>query len=251
MGKTGKSLCAVLGAVIVTAPAVPAAWAEDGVSARPAVTAPGRLRERDAQAALHEVLQISVGEASERLGDVGAFAVGERYHIGLPDVFLAMRGDWNAVGRSGALARLEEAMNRAAAAVASTAEPLLREKAAELKFYDSVAVVMSGDQAGAKFFAMRARPELEQRLRPVVAEALAGAGAFAALAEAAQAAGQPAKAGAYKDLVIQRTLTGLLDAVFIETGRIEADLRAAPQGRGSPLLEQVFSRGAQTAGISP
>jgi hypothetical protein len=107
--------------------------------------------------------------------------------------------------------------------------------------------VRSGDRAASRFYAMRTRAALEASLAPIVERALSDAGAYAALSVAAQAAGNAAKANDYRAMVTSQTLAGVLDATFDETGRLEADIRAAPAGRGSDLLNDVFSGALQTA----
>jgi hypothetical protein len=175
------------------------------------------------------------------------FSAGGPHHIDLPQQLAAMRGDWNAVGRSGALVKLDDAMNRAAAGVVAASGPIFQRQAVDVDFYDSVAVVRSGDRAASRFYAMRARAALEASLAPIVERALSDAGAYSALSEAAQAAGNAGKAADYRAMVASQTLAGVLDATFDETGRMEAEIRAAPAGRGSDLLTDVFSGALQTA----
>ncbi|MGE3302943.1 MAG: DUF4197 family protein [Hyphomonadaceae bacterium] len=198
------------------------------------------LRQKDADLALREALLISANGAVRELEAQGAFDAPNR-RIALPETLEAMRGDWNSVGRSGALERLQTAMNAAAAVSVASAGAPLKQAIATVDFFDPAGIVLSGDRAASQFLALRTRADLERDLRPVVVAALAQSGAFAALTEAGEAVGQADKANGYRDPVTQRTLTGVLDALFEEIGRNEQGLRAEPAGRGSPLLEQVFS----------
>jgi hypothetical protein len=52
-------------------------------------------------------------------------------------------------------------------------------------------------------------------------------------------------------MVAKQTLAGVLDATLDEAGSLEADIRAAPAGRGSDLLNDVFSSVLQTARGGP
>jgi hypothetical protein len=198
------------------------------------------IKQKEADQALRETLRIAIAGATAALEAPNAFSAKKR-HIDLPEPLASMRGDWNAVGRSGALERLETAMNLAAESAVPQAGSTVLGEAATVDFYDPVAVVMSGDQAASRMLALRSRARLEQKLGPLLEQSLARSGAFAALADAAQAAGQPEKSGDYRVVIVRRTMAGLLDAIFAETCRIEGEIRAEPAGRGSPVLEQVFS----------
>ena len=198
----------------------------EDAKARPLFVAAKMIKQRDADRALRETLRRAVDSASARLGTAGAFAHNRTRHIPLPNSLNSLRGSWNAVGRSGYLDALEDAMNRAA----ETAAPMARESFLEIvdrvDFSDAVAIVRSGDAAATQLFAARERQDLERRLRPLVETALINAGAFTALDSAAAAINSPKQGAAYRPVIIDATLSGELDAYFAEMGICErADSR--------------------------
>ena len=206
------------------------------------------IKQRDADRALRETLAHAADAATARLGRPAAFSADPARHLALPEALKAMRGNWNAVGRSGALTALEAAMNSAAEAAAPSCRPFLQDAIVDIDFSDAVAIVRSGDEAASRFFAVRVRAALEVQIRPNIEAALTRAGAFEALDRAAVAGGAPQRAAAYRDRVIDATVAGELDAVFAEMRAEERDIRADPTGRGSPLLRDVFS---SYGGVSP
>src|ERR1700733_7462912 len=84
------------------------------------------IKQRDADRALRETLTQSAVNATGRLGEAGAFSHTPTHGIALPKQLNSLRGDWNAVGRSGALETLQAAMNSAAETAAPQALPTLR-----------------------------------------------------------------------------------------------------------------------------
>jgi hypothetical protein len=199
------------------------------------------LKERDADRALRETLTHAADAATQRLARAGAYGGDPAHHVALPDPLRAMRGEWNAVGRSGALTTLEAAMNQAAEMAAPGCRPLLHRAIADIDFSDAVAIVRSGDEAATQFFAVRVRAGLAEEIRPLVEDALTRAGAFAALDQAAAAGRAPQRAGEYRPRIIDATVAGEINALFAEMRAEERDIRADPTGRGSPLLRDVFS----------
>ena len=199
------------------------------------------IRQHDADKALRETLNQAAIAASARLGKPGAFAENPSHRVALPPALQAVRGSWNPIGRSGALDRLQAAMNQAAEAGALLARPLLLAQIEDLDFSDAVAIVRSGDEAATQFLAIRTRDALAGALRPGIENELTKAGGFAALAEAAEAAGMPERARGYRDEVIAATIDGELDALFGEMRTEERSIRLDPASRGSPVLQSVFS----------
>jgi hypothetical protein len=231
----------ILGSLIIAAAAV----AEAG-AAQPAVQRPQALmsfkpiKERDADRALREALTHAADYATARLGQPGGFERSSSWRVPLPEDLRSVRGNWNDVGRSGALERLQSAMNRAAEFSAPQARPSLHEAVDSLDFGDAVAIVRSGDKAASQFFSLRSRASVEAQMRPIVEANLSRAGAFAALDDAAAAAGAPARAAKYRAPVVETTLRRTVDALLGEMGAQESSLRASPE-RGSPLMRDVFS----------
>ncbi|HVY02644.1 MAG TPA: DUF4197 domain-containing protein [Caulobacterales bacterium] len=215
--------------------------AAEGDQPRSLFVAAKMIKQRDADRALRETLRRAVDSASVRLGAPGAFTRSPKRHIGLPGALNSLRGAWNAVGRSGALDALEDAMNRGAETAAPMARETFQDIVERVDFSDAVAVVLTGDAAATQLLAARERADLERRLRPLIETALNGSGAFAALDQAAAAANSPKHAAAYRPAVIDATLSAVLDAYFAEMGARERAIRADPEAQGSPLLREVFS----------
>ncbi len=198
-------------------------------------------KQKEAARALREMLRLCVDASSAALSRPGAFADDPARRVRLPEPLGAFRGQWSALGRSGALDRLEAAMNQAAEAAAGAARTPMLSAVATLEFQDAVGLVRAGGDAGVGLFAMRARKGLELELRPMMDRELERAGAYAALEEAANIADAEARAPGMRQKVIDATLAATLDALFAAAREEERAVRAAPGERGSALMAKVLA----------
>lgn len=228
-------------ALVLTVPAHAAEPGLVGAQSKPFWVAAKSIKQRDADRALRETLHRAADSAILKLGRSGAFSRVPAHHIALPSDLQSVRGDWNAVGRSGSLDSLDGAMNGAAELAAPMVRDELRRQIEDVDFSDAVAIVRSGDEAATQLFAARTRADLSVRIRPIIEAALTQSGAFDALGAAAAAAKSPGRAEVYRPQVIDATVNGELNAIFAEMRAEERAIRANPAGRGSPLLEDVFS----------
>jgi hypothetical protein len=162
--------------------------------------------------------------------------------VPLPGPVAAARSALALVGLAGLADDLEVRLNRAAERAMPVAGELLVEAVRGLSFQDALGIVGGPDDAATRYLEREVGDELASRMRPVVDEALAQAGAVRAFeALAGRYADLPFVAGLRADLT-GHVLAYAQRGLFAYLGEEEARIREDPAARTTELLRRVFGR---------
>jgi hypothetical protein len=198
------------------------------------------VRGADVAAGLTEALVVGTGRVVEQLGQPGGFLDDPRARIPLPQGLEQAQGALALVGMSGMVDDLEVRMNRAAEQATPVAQDLIVEAIRGLTFDDAVGILNGPDDSATRYLQRTTRKPLAKKMRPIVDEALAGAGAVQAF---------EGVVGEYQSLPLAGSLdvdlTGhVVDftekAIFRYLRQEEAAIRTNPAARTTDLLKSVF-----------
>jgi hypothetical protein len=196
----------------------------------------------DLAAALSEALVVGAQRTVARLGRPDGFLGDPEVRVPLPGPVATARSALALVGLGGLADDLEVRLNRAAEQAVPVAGDLLVEAVRGLSFGDAVGIVGGPDDAATRYLERATGDELAARMRPVVDDALAQAGALRAFeALAGQYANLPFVSGLRADLT-GHVLAYAQRAVFAYLGEEEARIREDPAARTTDLLKRVFGR---------
>jgi hypothetical protein len=203
---------------------------------------PAAAASSDLAAALAEALVVGARRTAERLGRPDGFLGDPEVRVPLPGPVAAARSALALVGLAGLADDLEVRLNRAAERAMPVAGELLVEAVRALSFRDAVGIVGGPDDAATRHLEREVGDELAARMRPVVDDALAQAGAVRAFeALAGRYADLPFVAGLRADLT-GHVLAYAQRGLFAYLGEEEARIREDPAARTTELLRRVFGR---------
>ena len=193
-------------------------------------------------AALTEALVIGAERAVAELGRPDGFLGDPDVHIPLPGVLAQARSALALVGMAGLADDLEVRLNRAAEQAVPVAGELLVQAIRGLTFGDAIEILRGPEDSATRYLDRATGDELALRMRPVVDDALAQAGAVQALdALAGQYARLPFVSGLRADLT-GPVLDYARRAIFGRLGDEEARIREDPAARTTDLLRRVFGQ---------
>lgn len=232
----------LMAGVPTTAPAASTAPPDDKAGA------PIRLAEATAPAAseaeiargLTEALRLATDTVVARLGQPGGFADDPAIRIPLPGGLEGVRSGLTGAGLGPLVEDLEQRMNRAAEQAVPEARTVFRDALAAMTIEDARAVLTGPDDSATRFFEGRMRPELAERMTPIVDTELREVGAVRAFdAFVAQYSALPLMPdirGSLTGHVVDGALAGLFHYMAEE----ERAIRNDPAARTTALLRSVF-----------
>lgn len=228
--------------VLTMAPAACAVTPDDkaGAPLRVAEATAPAAGEAEIARGLTQALRIATDTVVARLGQPGGFAADPAIRIPLPGGLEGVRGGLTVAGLGPLVEDLEQRMNRAAEQAVPEARTVLRDALAAMTIEDARAVLTGPDDSATRFFEGRMRPDLAQRMAPIVDAELREVGAVRAfdafLAEYAALPLMPDIRGSLTGHVVDGALAGLFHYMAEE----ERAIRNDPAARTTTLLRSVF-----------
>lgn len=197
----------------------------------------------DIAAGLKEALHVGVERVVAKVGAVDGFNRDPAIHIPLPAQLQTVQGWLRKVGMAGMADDLENRMNRAAEIAAAEAKPLLWDAIRDMSLDDAQRIFNGPKDAATQYFRGKMTPALSQRMKPLVDDAMAQAGAVKAY---------DSMMGRYSAIPlvpdVKADISGHvvdkgLDGIFHYVAKEEASIRDNPAARTTDLLRQVFGGG--------
>lgn len=201
-----------------------------------------RLSDRDIGKAFREALSIGTGKVVHQLGRGNGFYKDRAVHIPLPRELNKVRNVLKSIGQSRLLDDLELKLNRAAEAATPKAKRLFLQAIRGMSFADVRRIYRGPDDAATRYFERHTGAQLAREMKPIVRQALAGAGALRAYERVM---------GRYRSLPFVPDVRAKLDDYVVRKGmqgifhylaREEAAIRHHPARQTTRLLKEVFGR---------
>lgn len=234
----------------LAAPVTAAGWQDllrsvPGLDGEASGQAAAGLSDTEVTAGLREALQRGVHNAVTQLGRENGFYGDERVRIGLPSSLSSLQSTLGGLGLGygASVDQFVLTMNRAAEAAVPQAAELFSQAVAQMSVTDAHAILTGPKDAATRYLRRTAGPQLEQRMRPIVADTTAQAGVTASYKNLL--GGMPAVGSMMgsTDLDLDSYVTGkAVDGVFTMVAAEEARIRTDPAARGTELLRRVFGR---------
>ncbi len=243
---------ALLAAAIVMAPASKAAaqnsfWDIAGslLGQRTQATnsaALSALSQSDVQAALREALTISSQKVVGQVGKEGGYSLDPKIRIPLPPALQPVDRALKAVGMGAMTDDLQMRLNKAAEAAAPKAKDIFVSAIKKMTIEDAKQILSGPDDAATAYLRKQMSPEMLTAMQPVVASALADAGAVQAYDSVV---GQYKKTMPFmpdaKTNLSHYATQKAIDGIFYYVAQEEAAIRKNPAKRSTELMKKVFS----------
>lgn len=198
------------------------------------------LSEGEVSGGLREALEVGIVRVVERLGRPGGFLEDPRFHIPLPSPLDKAQSALRLAGLSGLADDLEVRMNRAAEQAVPVAKDLFLEAVRGLTFEDAMAIFRGPPDSATRYLERSAGPELTRRMRPIVEEKLAEAGAVQLFDQLAGQAANLPFVGSVRTNLTDHVLDWANRALFGYLAEEEKAIRENPVARTTDLLKKVF-----------
>lgn len=204
-------------------------------------TSGGPLSNADAESGLREALTTGAVNAVLRVGRLDGYWKDGAIQIPLPGLLGDAQRLLKPLGQSRLLDDLQLRMNRAAETAAPRARDLFVAAIRGMTVQDAIGIVRGGETAGTTYLRGRTEDPLRTAFRPIVAEALGGAGALRAFDQAVRRHGAQGLVGASpRDALTDFATAKALDGLFFYVGQEEREIRTNPVKRTTELLRRVF-----------
>lgn len=189
---------------------------------------------------LKEALRLGTEKVIAQVGALDGFDADPAIHIPLPAELKTVQGWLKRVGMSGMADELETRMNRAAETAAGEAKTLFWDAIRDMTLDDAKRILDGPEDAATTYFKGRMSPPLKAKMKPLVEDALAEAGAVRTYdSMMASYKAIPFVPDLKADLT-EHVLTRGLDGIFLYVAREEAAIRKDPAARTTALLRRVF-----------
>lgn len=190
---------------------------------------------------LKEALQVGGEKAIEQLAATDGYYGQEDVRIPLPGMLGTGASMLRQAGLGSYVDTFELSMNRAAEQAVSEATPVFVETLEQMTLEDVQQIYSGGDTAATDYFRENASGKLQERMQPLISEAMAASGvtlAYQALVEQAESR-LPMLKGYTPDLN-EHVTSGALDGLFLRLAEEERQIRENPAARTTELLKKVF-----------
>jgi len=211
-------------------------------------------------AGLKDVLKVTAREAIGKVGKPGGFSGDPSVRIPLPGVLEQARQPLSLMGQGAMLNDLSQRMNRGAEQAAPKALGIFNKAATNVSFDDARQILTGPQDSITQYFQRSCTGELTTAFTPIMGNALKGSGAMKTMDSVKQKVGGNSMLGALGQMglgqaglgqsgmgqsLLNFDLTGFavgaaLQGVFHYMGQEEADIRANPVARTTPLLKRLF-----------
>ena len=200
----------------------------------------GALAAGEIASGLSEALRVATGRTVEKVGVADGFNADPAIHIPLPGALKNVQKGLQMVGLSSLADDLELRLNRAAEAAAPEAKAVFWESIQQMSWDDAKQILDGPDDAATQYFKGSMSSPLKERMKPIVDDALAEAGAIQSYDEMMGAYAKLPMMPDVKADVTDYTLDKALDGLFHYLAEEEARIRQNPAARSSELLQKVF-----------
>jgi hypothetical protein len=225
------------GGAEASAPEEAAATQEAAATEQPAE----QLTPEDITNAVKDALRVGTGRVVDRVGAVDGYNADPAIHVPLPENMKQVDEALSAIGMGSLMDDLELRLNRAAEAAAPQAKDLFFQAIAEMTVDDINAIFRGPDDAATQYFRGEMSAPLRERMRPVVEDSLAQAGAVQAYDQAiGQYESIPLMPDVKADLTAH-TLDYAMDGLFHYLAVEEAAIRNDAAKRTTELLQRAFA----------
>jgi hypothetical protein len=191
-------------------------------------------------AGLREALRVGTGRVVDAVGRVDGFNADPEIHIPLPDYMQNVQSALELVGMGSLGEDLELRLNRAAETATPVARDVFVDSIAQMTLDDVRSIYNGPQDAATRYFQRTMTPDLVERMRPIVDDALAETGAMHAydsvIGRYREIPMMPDVKGDLTDYALTKTLDGL----FYKVAQEEAAIRSNPAARTTELLQRVF-----------
>jgi len=196
----------------------------------------------DTQAqAVRQALSQSVDMAINRLGRADGYWANPQVRIPLPEGLRRVEKTLRRYGLERYADDFAESLNRAAEAAVPVAKPLLLDAIRGMSLADAVGIVRGGEDAATRYFRAHTDAALNERLKPIVAEATARANVTGAYKRLMKKAAFLDKAAEPVSLDLDAYVTrAALDGLYLLMAEEEQRIRRNPLARSTELLKKVF-----------
>lgn len=196
---------------------------------------------QDIAAGLTEALVVGTERVVDQLGKPGGFLDDPKARIPLPGPLEQAQGALRMAGMSGLVDDLEVRMNRAAEQATPIAKDLIIQAIEGLSFQDAMGILKGPNDSATRYLERKTSKPLAQKMRPIVDEALADAGAVQAFESVAgEYQSLPFIGGALDVDLSGHVVSYAEKAIFGYLGQEEAAIRTNPAARTTDLLRSVF-----------
>lgn len=195
----------------------------------------------DQTQAVRQALEQSVDTAVTRLGRTDGYWASPKLRIPLPAELKSLEKTLRRFGLERYVEEFAQSLNRAAEAAVPLAKPVLIAAIRDMSVRDAFAIVRGDDQAATQYFKRRSDAALNERLKPIVAQATAKANVTAAYKRLMKKAMflENAVDPARLDLDAHVTRAAL-DGLYLLMAEEERRIRRDPFARGTALLKEIF-----------
>jgi Protein of unknown function (DUF4197) len=198
---------------------------------------------QDIAAGLTQALVVGTDRVVAQLGKPGGFLDDPKARIPLPGPLAQAQSALRMAGMSGMLDDLDVRMNRAAEAATPIAKDLIIQAIQGLSFEDAAAILSGPNDSATRYLQRKTAKPLARKMRPIVDQQLADAGAVQAFESVAgEYRSLPFVGGALDVDLTGHVVTYAEQAIFLYLGKEEAAIRTNPAARTTSLLKSVFGK---------
>ncbi|MEX0922515.1 MAG: DUF4197 domain-containing protein [Rhodovibrionaceae bacterium] len=200
-----------------------------------------QLTAEDLTNAVKDALRVGTERVVDRVGAVDGYNADSAIHVPLPENLRQVDTALTSIGMGSMMDDLELRLNRAAETAAPQARELFFQAIADMTVDDINAVFRGPDDAATQYFRGEMSAPLRERMRPVVEDSLAQAGAVQAYEQAiGQYESIPLLPDVKADLTAH-TLDYAMDGLFHYLAIEEAAIRNDAVNRTTELLQRAFA----------
>ncbi|MGF1608880.1 MAG: DUF4197 domain-containing protein [Kiloniellales bacterium] len=200
----------------------------------------GALSAGEIASGLSEALRVATGRTVEQVGTADGYNADPAIHIPLPGALKDVQKGLQMVGLSSLADDLELRLNRAAETAAPEAKEVFWDSIKQMSWDDAQQILDGPDDAATQYFRRTMSSPLKDRMKPIVDDALAGAGAIKSYDEMMGAYAKLPMMPDVKADITDYTLDKALDGLFHYLAVEEAKIRQNPAARSTELLQKVF-----------
>ncbi|MCB1747878.1 MAG: DUF4197 domain-containing protein [Gammaproteobacteria bacterium] len=209
-------------------------------SAAPAVDA---LSQSEVADGLRAALGQGVRNAVAELGREDGFLANADLRIPVPKHLRTLERGLRAIGKDDVADAFVTSLNRAAERAVPATGEVLADAVSKMSIEDARGILNGGDTAATDYLRRTSHADLQDRVRPLVDDAVRQAGVTARYQALLDRAGPAAQLVDTDKLDLSRYVTDrALDGLYSAIGAEEQRIRANPAARTTELLRKVFAR---------
>lgn len=195
----------------------------------------------DQTKAVRQALEQSADQAVNQLGRTDGYWANPRLRIPLPAELHSLEKTLRRYGLERYVEDFAQSLNRAAEAAIPVAKPVLMAAIRDMSLRDALAIVRGDDQAATQYFKAHSDAVLQERLKPIVAQATENANVTAAYKRLLKKAAFLGKSVDLARLDLDAHVTrAALDGLYLIMAEEERRIRRDPLARSTELLRKIF-----------